>query len=88
MVQGEASDAPAVGTCDGEGEGATMTTGPDDGLWGNVSGIGGNISGIWGNISGIWGDVDDCGLTEDERKRGVEISELVDPSSTPKEKKP
>jgi hypothetical protein len=47
------------------------------GLRGNVSGLRGNVSGLSGNVSGLRGNVDDCGITDDERKNGVEISDLI-----------
>jgi hypothetical protein len=64
-----------------------------DGLWGDVSGLRGNVSGLWGdvsdlwgNVSGLrgdvsdlWGDVDACGLTDEDRARGVDVAELITP---------
>ena len=45
---------------------------------GNVSGISGNVSGISGNVSGISGDLDICEITEEERKRGILIEDLIE----------
>ena len=54
------------------------------GITGDVSGITGYVSGIWGNVTNITGDVtnitgnlDDCEITEEERKKGVNINELI-----------
>lgn len=47
------------------------------GIRGDVSGICGDVSGIRGDVSGIRGNIDECGLTEDDRKRGVNISDLI-----------
>lgn len=47
------------------------------GISGNVSGISGNVTGISGDVSGISGNVDDCELTAEDRKKGVDIQELV-----------
>ena len=33
--------------------------------------------GITGNLTGIWGDIDDAGLTDDDRKRGVSVDDLL-----------
>ena len=44
---------------------------------GDVSGIRGNVSGIRGNVSGIRGDIDNCEITEEDRKKGIDISELI-----------
>ena len=42
-----------------------------------VSGIWGDVSGIRGDVSGIWGDVDDAELTDDERRAGIDVSQLL-----------
>jgi hypothetical protein len=47
------------------------------GISGDLSNISGNLSGISGDLSGISGNVDDCELTDEDRKRGVHILELV-----------
>ena len=47
------------------------------GIEGNVSGIEGDVSGIRGNVSGIEGNVASCEITEEERKRGIDIKELI-----------
>jgi len=40
--------------------------------------ISGNISsGLSGDISGLSGDFDDCEITEEERKNGVKINDLI-----------
>lgn len=47
------------------------------GISGDVSGILGDVSGIRGNVSGIRGDINSCKITDEERKRGVDITELI-----------
>ena len=44
---------------------------------GNLSRISGNLTGIRGNLTRISGNLDDCELTDEDRKRGVDISELL-----------
>ena len=46
-------------------------------ITGNVSGITGNVSGIRGNVSYIRGNLDDCEITKAERKKGIDIKELI-----------
>ena len=46
-------------------------------LRGDVSGIRGDVSGISGNVSWIRGDVDDCKISNEERMRGIDISDLI-----------
>ena len=35
--------------------------------------------GLWGDVTGLRGDVDECGLTDNDRVRGVDIETLVQP---------
>jgi len=37
----------------------------------------GDVSGLRGYVSGLRGDVDDCQLSDADRKAGVNISDLV-----------
>ena len=46
-------------------------------IYGNAEDISGDVSGIYGNVSDISGNVDDCELTKEDRKRGVNISDLL-----------
>jgi hypothetical protein len=41
------------------------------------SNISGNVSNIWGDVSGIRGDLDDCDITNKERKKGINIKNLI-----------
>jgi prophage DNA circulation protein len=47
------------------------------GIYGDVSGIRGNVSGISGNVSGIIGNLDECGLTAEDRAKGVKVTDLI-----------
>ena len=47
------------------------------GIYGDVLGIYGNVSGIYGDVSGISGNLDDCEITEEERKEGININDLI-----------
>lgn len=46
-------------------------------LWGDCSGLSGNCSGLWGDCSRLWGDIDSCELSEEDRARGINISDLI-----------
>ena len=50
------------------------------GLSGDVTGLSGDVSGLSGDVTGLRGDVTDDALTTDERKRGVNVQELVNAS--------
>ena len=39
--------------------------------------IRGDESGISGDVSRISGDIDDCEISDEERKRGIKIEELI-----------
>ena len=34
-------------------------------------------SGLIGDVSGLIGDVDDCSITDEERKNGIDVKDLV-----------
>ena len=40
-------------------------------------GITGMHSGITGDLTGITGDLDTCEITDEERKKGINITELI-----------
>ena len=39
--------------------------------------ISGDVSGIYGNVNRISGDIDNCQITSEERKKGVNIADLL-----------
>ena len=39
--------------------------------------VGGAPSGVRGDLSGVRGEIDDCEITDEERKRGISIKELI-----------
>ena len=47
------------------------------GIRGDVSDISGYVSYISGDVSGIRGDVDECKITAEERKKGINIKDLI-----------
>jgi len=46
-------------------------------LSGDTTCLSGDVSGLSGDVTGLCGDVDDCGLTEADRKRGVDVGCLI-----------
>ena len=47
-------------------------------LTGDISpNLTGNISKLTGDLSNIRGNLDDCEITEEERKKGIDINDLV-----------
>lgn len=55
-----------------------MIDGVNELLTGDCTGLRGNCTGLRGNCYGLTGDIDDCELSEKERKLGIDISELID----------
>lgn len=52
--------------------------GPHDRVRGDLSGVRGEISGVRGEISNVWGDLDDCEISDEDRKNGIDIKNLVE----------
>ena len=46
-------------------------------ITGDLSGITGNLTGIRGDLSGIYGNLDNCEITQEDRDRGIDVSELI-----------
>ena len=46
-------------------------------LRGDVSGLRGDVSGLRGYVSDLSGYVDECEITDEERKAGIDISDLA-----------
>ena len=47
------------------------------GIRGDLSGISGDLTEIYGDLTGVYGDLTDCEITEEDRKRGIDIKELI-----------
>ena len=57
-------------------------TGNASGIRGDVSDIRGDVSGIRGDVNGITGNIDMCEITEEERKEGIKIEDLLEVTDT------
>ena len=54
-------------------------TGMHAGIKGSVSiFLSGDVSCLRGNVTGLSGNVNDCEITDSERKNGVKIEDLID----------
>ena len=47
------------------------------GVRGDLTGVSGDLSDVWGDLTGVSGDLDDCAITQSDRYRGIDISELL-----------
>jgi len=51
--------------------------GPHSRVTGDLSGVRGNLFGVSGDLSGVRGDLDDCEISDEDRRRGINISDLI-----------
>ncbi len=42
-------------------------------------GVSGDMTGVSGDMTGVWGNLTDCKITDEDRKKGIDISELIKP---------
>jgi hypothetical protein len=47
-------------------------------LSGDVSNLRGDVSGLSGDVSGLGGDVDDAEISDRDREKGINISDLIE----------
>ena len=47
------------------------------GLSGNCTGLRGNCTGLRGDCTGLRGDLYECDITDEDRKKGIDIAVLV-----------
>ena len=43
----------------------------------DVSNISGDVTGVSGDVTGITGNMDDCEISDEDRKNGININELI-----------
>ena len=44
---------------------------------GNLSGVRGDLTGVRGDLTGARGDLDECQITGEDRKNGIDIEDLI-----------
>lgn len=57
----------------------TRLTGDLSELRGDCSGLRGDCTGLTGDLSGLTGDLGACEITDEDRKRGIDVRTLVEP---------
>lgn len=45
---------------------------------GDLTGVRGNLTDVWGNLTDVYGDLDACGITDEDRERGIDIRDLIE----------
>ena len=56
----------------------TGVRGDLSGVWGDLSGVWGDLTGVSGDLSGVSGNIDDCEITDEDRKKGISIDDLIE----------
>ena len=69
-IKVDGTNSEMIGNCTG-------LSGNRSGLYGNCSGLSGDCSGLRGNCTGLRGDLYECDITDEDRKKGIDIAELV-----------
>ena len=69
-IKVDGTNSEMIGNCTG-------LYGNCTGLYGNCTGLYGNCTGLYGDCSGLRGDLYECDITDEDRKKGIDIAELV-----------
>lgn len=46
-------------------------------VWGDLTNVRGNLTGVRGDLTGVRGNVDDCELSDADRRNGVDVTMLI-----------
>jgi len=69
-IKVDGTNGAMIGNC-------TSLYGDCTSLYGNCSGLRGDCTSLYGNCSGLPGDLDECDITDEDRKKGIGIAVLV-----------
>jgi hypothetical protein len=69
-IKVDGTNGEMIGNCTG-------LSGDCSGLSGNCTGLYGDCSGLRGDCTGLRGDLYECDITDEDRKKGIDIAELV-----------
>ena len=69
-IKVDGTNSEMIGNCTG-------LSGNCTGLRGNCTGLRGNCTGLRGDCTGLRGDLYECDITDEDRKKGIDIAELV-----------
>ena len=58
-------------------KGDIKVDGTNSEMIGNCTGLYGNCTGLRGDCTGLRGDLYECDITDEDRKKGIDIAELV-----------
>ena len=69
-IKVDGTNGEMIGNCSGLNGNCT-------GLYGDCSGLYGDCSGLRGDCTGLRGNLYECDITDEDRKKGIDIAELV-----------
>lgn len=46
--------------------------------YGDLTGVSGNLTGVYGDLSGVSGNLDECEISDEDRKKGIRIEDLIE----------
>lgn len=47
------------------------------GVYGDLTDVYGDLTGVYGNLTSVSGDLTDCEITDEDRKKGIDINDLI-----------
>ena len=69
-IKVDGTNSEMIGNC-------TSLNGNCTGLYGDCTRLNGNCTGLSGNCTGLRGGLYECDITDEDRKKGIDIAELV-----------
>ena len=76
-IKVDGTNGEMIGDCTRLNGNCTGLRGDCTGLSGDCSGLYGDCSGLRGDCSGLRGDLYECDITDEDRKKGIDIAVLV-----------
>ena len=76
-IKVDGTNSEMIGNCTGLYGNCTGLYGNCTGLRGDCTRLNGNCTGLSGDCSGLRGDLYECNITDEDRKKGIDIAELV-----------
>ena len=76
-IKVDGTNGEMIGDCTRLNGNCTGLSGDCTGLCGDCSGLYGNCTSLNGNCTGLRGDLYECDITDEDRKKGIDIAVLV-----------
>ena len=76
-IKVDGTNSEMIGNCTGLYGDCTSLRGNCTSLSGDCTRLSGDCSGLRGDCTGLRGDLDECDITDEDRKKGIDIAELV-----------